>query len=83
MREHMHRQKGSLFVEYSAFIAAFVAAFVIMAPLVMRAVCGRWKEAGDSYGYGLQYQPKDSTWTAGTECYKDGVLVDCVTMKPF
>jgi hypothetical protein len=82
MKKNTQGQRGSLFVEYAAFIVAFVAAFVIMAPLLMRAICGRWRESADSYGYGLQYQPKDSTWTGGTECYKDGALVDCVSTKP-
>lgn len=48
---------GSLAIEYAAFLAVLAAALVGMAVYSMRALSGRWRDVGDAFGYGRQYEP--------------------------
>ncbi len=41
-------------VEYSLLIAIVIAGLLAMQVYVKRAVSGRWKEAGDVFGFGRQ-----------------------------
>lgn len=41
-------------VEYSLLVAIVIAALLAMQVYVKRAVSGRWKEAGDVFGFGRQ-----------------------------
>ena len=49
--------RGSFSLEYALLIAVVVAALVGMGMYTKRALCGRWRQVGDSFGYGRQYQP--------------------------
>ena len=50
-------KKGMSVVEYSLLIAVVVAMLLAMQSYLHRAVSGRWREAGDVFGFGRQYQP--------------------------
>lgn len=41
-------------VEYSLLVAIVIAALLAMQVYVKRAISGRWKEAGDLFGFGRQ-----------------------------
>ncbi len=49
-------RRGSLSIEQAALIAVVVAAAVGMSVYMMRALCGRWRQVGDSFGFGRQYE---------------------------
>ena len=51
----MNRRRGSLSLEYAILIAIIVAALVGMSFYFQRALNGKWREAGDSFGFGRQY----------------------------
>lgn len=55
---------GSLAIEYAVFIAVMAAALVGMAVYSMRALSGRWRDVGDAFGHGRQYEPG----VGGTVC---------------
>jgi len=48
------KKKGMSVVEYSLLMAVLIAALLAMQVYVKRAVNGRWKEAGDVFGFGRQ-----------------------------
>ena len=53
----LSKQKGMSVVEYSLLIALVVAMLLAMKDYLHRAVSGRWRQAGDVFGFGRQYQP--------------------------
>lgn len=52
--------KGTMSLEYSVVIAIVIAALIGIQVYVKRAICARWKETGDVFGSGRQY---DTTTT--------------------
>ena len=56
-------RNGTLSVEYSVLIAVVVAALVGLSVYMMRSVSGRWRQVGDTFGYGRQYEPGVTTET--------------------
>jgi Flp pilus assembly pilin Flp len=52
--------KGSSVVEYALVIAAVAVAFIGMSVYLKRAVCGKWKQSADVFGYGRQYDPRST-----------------------
>ena len=54
-------KKAISLVEYSLFIAVIIAALLGMQIYLKRAICGHWKEAGDVFGFGRQYDPDETT----------------------
>ncbi len=50
------RFRGSLSLEYAVFVAVVAAALMGMSVYVMRAVAGRYRQAGDAFGQGRQYE---------------------------
>ena len=48
-------KKALSIVEYSMLIAVVVAALIGMQFYLRRAICGKWKEGADSFGFGRQY----------------------------
>ena len=52
------RQKGALTIEYAVLVAIVVAALIGMQVYMRRAICGRWREAADTFGHGRQYEPQ-------------------------
>lgn len=55
----MGRPKRAAFavVEYAIFIAVLCAALVGMAISIRRALSDKWRQAGDAFGHGRQYEP--------------------------
>ena len=49
-------RRGSLSLEYACLIAIVVAALITMSVYTKRAICGKWRDVGDGFGYGRQYQ---------------------------
>ncbi len=49
------RNKGTLSLEYAVLIAILVAAVIGMGVYIKRAICGKLRESGDTFGYGRQY----------------------------
>ena len=52
-----HSLRGQSTIEYAALTAILVAALVGMAVYTKRALCGRWRVVGDTFGAGRQYEP--------------------------
>ena len=53
----MNRRRGSLSIEYGVLVVVAVAALLAMAVYFKRALGGRWRQVGDAFGYGRQYEP--------------------------
>lgn len=49
-------QKAMAVIEYSLLVAVVAAALLGIQVYIKRAVCSRWRDAADSFGYGRQYQ---------------------------
>ena len=49
--------RGQAAVEYAVLVAIVVAALVAMAVYTKRALSGKWRGVGDTFGYGRQYEP--------------------------
>jgi len=62
MRRRMGRE-GSFMLEHAAVIMIVVAAFLAMAVYVKRAIMGRYREVGDAFGQGRQFDPDVTTET--------------------
>jgi len=55
--------KGISFIEYTMLIAIVVAALVGIQIYLKRAICGRWRQAADTFGFGRQYNaPNIKIW---------------------
>ncbi len=52
------RQKGVSIVETSMLLVIVIAVLLVMQIYVKRAINGRWKEAGDVFGFGRQQEIK-------------------------
>ena len=50
-------RKGQATIEHAVLTAVLVAALLGMAIVTKRAVMGRWRTVGDSFGSGRQYEP--------------------------
>lgn len=48
--------RAASMIEYALVIAVVIAALLGIQVYVKRAVCGRWREAADIFGFGRQYQ---------------------------
>lgn len=55
--------KGTMALEYSVVIAIVIAALLGIQIYVKRAICARWKESGDVFGFGRQYDKYDTKIT--------------------
>ncbi len=51
----LDKRKATTALEYSVVIAVLVAALLGIQIYIKRAVCARWKESGDVFGFGRQY----------------------------
>ena len=56
-------QSGQGVVEYAVLMAVLVAALIGMTSYIQRSLAGRWREVGDTFGYGRQYEPGVTTVT--------------------
>ena len=53
----LRRARGQSVIEYAACVAVLAAMLLMMAVYVKRALCGRWRQVGDVFGYGKQFEP--------------------------
>ena len=51
------RRAGNFSIEYAFLIAVIAAAMVAMGVYMKRALSGRWRGVGDTFGFGRQYEP--------------------------
>ena len=59
----MRNLRAASIIEYSLLLAVMVAAILGMQIYLKRAICGRWRQAADTFGYGRQYDaPKVKIW---------------------
>ena len=65
------RLRGSFVMEYAVVLAIVAAALTGMSIYAVRALCGRWREVGDRFGHGRQFEP------GVTQCVADGVPQPC------
>jgi len=56
-------RKAFLSLEYTLLIAIIAAALIGISMYLKRAISGRWRGVGDTFGHGRQYYP------GGTTCY--------------
>lgn len=55
--------RAASMIEYALVIVVVIAALLGIQIYVKRAICGRWRQAGDTFGYGRQYSdPKLKIW---------------------
>ncbi len=50
-------QRGSMTLEYAVLTAVAIAALIGMSVVMLRALNGRFRQVGDQFGHGRQYQP--------------------------
>jgi hypothetical protein len=53
--------KGISFIEYTITVVACVAVLLAIQVCVSRAVCGRWRQSADVFGFGRQYDAQKTT----------------------
>lgn len=51
------QRRGSFSLEYAALLAIVAASLLGMAVYVKRALSSRWRDVGDTFGHGKQYEP--------------------------
>ncbi len=49
-------RRASFSVEYAAFIVLMAAALLGTAVYTKRALSGKWKQVGDTFGHGRQFE---------------------------
>ena len=48
-------------LEYALLLVVIMMAFFISQKYIVRGFAGRWKDVGDTFGFGRQYDPKNTT----------------------
>jgi len=56
-------KKAVSLIEYCVLLAVVAAALVGMQIYLKRAVCGNWKQTGDVFGFGRQFDPGKTSIT--------------------
>jgi len=51
----MNNSRAISVVEYSLLLVIVIAALFSIGVYIERSICGRWRQSGDSFGYGRQY----------------------------
>lgn len=49
--------KGFSIIEYTIFITIILTALYVSKDFISRAIMGHWRQAGDSFAFGRQYDP--------------------------
>lgn len=55
----MYKERAISTIEYAMVIALVSAALLSIGIYYKRAVCGRWRQAADAFGFGRQYNSPD------------------------
>ena len=53
----LNKRAGQSSIEYAVFLVAMVATLIGLSVYAMRALCGRWRQVGDTFGHGRQFEP--------------------------
>ena len=83
MKFSSNSSKAASIIEYTVLIVMFVTAIFFMYKQIGRSIFGRWRDLGDSFGQGEQYDPDKTlecgryvprvlhqgTWKWGTEMW--------------
>jgi hypothetical protein len=56
----MKTKKGFSVVEYTLLFVIIISAFLVMRNYIQRGIYGTWGKAGQSFGYGRQFDPQKS-----------------------
>lgn len=59
--------RGQSAVEYAVVIAVVAAALLGMSVYAKRALSGKWRQVGDAFGYGRQYEPGMTVISGGEQ----------------
>jgi Flp pilus assembly pilin Flp len=58
IKKKLNRIRGAApVIEYIVLVVVIIAALASMSEYIRRAVSGRWREVGDVFGFGRQYEP--------------------------
>lgn len=57
------RRRAQSTIEYAAWMAVVAAMLMAMSIYTVRALCGRWRQVGDTFGYGRQFEPGNTVVT--------------------
>ena len=52
----LRRRDGSFSLEYATLVVIVAAAMAGMAIYIKRALMGKWRTVGDTFGHGKQYE---------------------------
>lgn len=50
-------KKAASLLEYTVLLVIIMGGFILMGNYIVRGFSGRWKEVGDSFGFGRQFDP--------------------------
>src|SRR3989338_9750884 len=64
-------KRATAVIEYTALLVIIMLVFLSFQKYVIRGFAGRWKEAGDAFGYGRQYDPVKTTECVWSEPYQN------------
>lgn len=51
----MEKRKGFSALEYAVLVMIIVSGLIAMSAYLRRSLCGKWRQAADSFGFGRQY----------------------------
>ena len=61
-----HHKRGTSAIEYVVMIIIIIGAMLLIQKYLLRGIAGKWRDVGDTWGYGRQFDPKKTT-----ECLYD------------
>lgn len=58
MLKILFKKNATSVLEYTVLVTIIMAAFILMNRYIFRGLAGNWKEIGDSFGFGRQFDTK-------------------------
>ena len=77
MPKRLFQKKATAMLEYSALLVLVLAGFIAMHIYISRGFAGKWKDAGDSFGSGRQFDPDFTEECACSEAAHQWYNVPC------
>jgi hypothetical protein len=71
MIQRWKQKRGFAIMEYFVLLVILIGALFSFRDYFLRAITGKWKSAGDQFGYGRQFHPTDTV-----ECSFDSVYTN-------
>lgn len=75
------RTRATSILEYTALLTIILVAFLFFQKYIVRGFAGRWKEAGDSLGYGRQYDPTKTVECSYSETFNKWYVEECFSSQ--